>query len=259
MKILIICSKQFYSKIEEIKKELEKNNIEVFLPNCYDNPKMEEEMWNLGKKEHQEFKAKMYKQSEEVINNMDAVLVLNYDKEKDGVTYKNYIGGATFLEMYDTFRLGKKIYLYNEIPEGMLYDEIQGFNPIVLNGNLDLIEKEEKYIDNSLSDYERKVLMALGITDVKFNMGITLGIKTNEKLNCIFKIVHGKWGISLLGKDEIEVFDDLMLACYKVIKHSVSPEIVDYVINYFNSLINQEIKTTSFLEFVSVKKRERIK
>lgn len=52
MKLLIICSKKFYSKIEEIKKELEKKNIEVFLPNCYDEPDTEQKMWNLGKEEH---------------------------------------------------------------------------------------------------------------------------------------------------------------------------------------------------------------
>jgi len=34
----------------------------------------------------------------------------------------------------------KKIYLYNEIPEGMLYDEISGFSPIVINGDLDLVK-----------------------------------------------------------------------------------------------------------------------
>ena len=84
MKVLIICSKQFYSKIEEIKEILKSRNIEVFLPNCYDDPSTEERMWKLGKRQHQEFKAKMYKQSEETIKNMDAVLVLNYDKNKDG-------------------------------------------------------------------------------------------------------------------------------------------------------------------------------
>ena len=140
MKILIICSKNFYSKISDIKSNLENRNIQIFLPNCYDKPETEENMWKLGKKEHQEFKAKMYKQSEETIKNMDAVLVLNYDKNKDGKIYKNYIGGATFLEMYDAFRLGKRIFLINEIPEGILFDEIQGFNPIILNSNLDLIK-----------------------------------------------------------------------------------------------------------------------
>ena len=82
----------------------------------------------------------MYKQSEDTISKMDAVLVLNLDKEKDGKLFENYIGGATFLEMYDAFRLGKKIYLYNDIPDGMLYDEIEGFNPIIINGDLDLIK-----------------------------------------------------------------------------------------------------------------------
>ena len=50
MKLLIICSKQFYSKIDKIKIVLEKRGIEVFLPNCYDDPKTEDRMRNLGKK-----------------------------------------------------------------------------------------------------------------------------------------------------------------------------------------------------------------
>ena len=140
MKILIICSKKFYSKIEEVKKILEEKKNEVFLPNCYDDPTAEQKMWDLGKEEHQKFKAKMYKQSEETISKMDAVLVLNLDKEKEGEIFKNYIGGATFLEMYDAFRLGKKIYLYNDIPNGMLFDEIEGFGPIIIKGDLNLIK-----------------------------------------------------------------------------------------------------------------------
>ena len=140
MKILIICSKKFYSKIEEVKKILEEKNNEVFLPNCYDDPTAEQKMWDLGKEEHQKYKAKMYKQSEETISKMDAVLVLNLDKEKEGEIFKNYIGGATFLEMYDAFRLGKKIYLYNDIPNGMLFDEIEGFGPIIIKGDLNLIK-----------------------------------------------------------------------------------------------------------------------
>ena len=136
MKIFIICSKKFYSKIEDIRKVLEKNGHTIVLPNCYDEPDTEEEMKKLGKKEHQEFKDKMFKQSEERIKGIDAVLVLNFDKEKDGQILKNYIGGATFLEMYEAYRANKKIFLYNDIPEGMLYDEIEGFDPIVINGDL---------------------------------------------------------------------------------------------------------------------------
>ena len=140
MKVFIICSKKFYSKIEEIKKYLENKNVEVFLPNCYDDPNTEQRMWDLGKDAHQKFKEEMYKKSEELISKMDAVLVLNLSKEKDGILLENYIGGATFLEMYDAFRLKKTIYLYNDIPKGLLYDEIEGFNPIIINQNLDLIK-----------------------------------------------------------------------------------------------------------------------
>jgi hypothetical protein len=109
---------------------------QVHLPNCYDAPDTEQKMWDLGTKEHASFKAKMFKQSEELISKMDAVLVLNFDKGDQ----KNYIGGATFLEMYDAFRLNKKIFLYNAIPKGMLYDEIEGFNPIIISGNLEEIK-----------------------------------------------------------------------------------------------------------------------
>ena len=48
--------------------------------------------------------------------------------------------GATFLELYEAFMANKKIYLYNDIPEGMLYDEISGFSPIVINGDLSLVK-----------------------------------------------------------------------------------------------------------------------
>lgn len=92
--------------------------------------------WALGEKEHNKFKARMYRMSEERITTIDAVLTLNF--EKNGK--KNYIGGATFLEIYEAFMKNKKIYLYNDIPEGMLYDEISGFSPIVINGDLSLVK-----------------------------------------------------------------------------------------------------------------------
>ena len=139
MKILIICSKNFYKDIEVIKNKLQSMGHEIFLPNCYDDPETENKMRKLGSIKHREFKAKMFRRSENVIKDMDAVLVLNFDKEKDGIIYKNYIGGATFLEMYDAFRFNKKIYLYNDIPQGMLYDEIDGFGPIVINGDISKI------------------------------------------------------------------------------------------------------------------------
>ena len=54
--------------------------------------------------------------------------------------FKNYIGGATFLELYEAFMNNKKIYLYHDIPEGMLFDEISGFDPIIIHEDLGMIE-----------------------------------------------------------------------------------------------------------------------
>ena len=78
----------------------------------------------------------MFKLSRDVILTQDAVLVLNF--EKNGV--KNYLGGATFLEMYEAFMNNKKIFLYNDIPEGILKDEICGFAPILIHGDLNLVK-----------------------------------------------------------------------------------------------------------------------
>lgn len=134
MKIFLICSKAFYDKIQNIKIELEKNGHDITLPNCYDAPDTESKL--RGTKEHSKWKASMIRHSEEVIKNMDAVFVLNYEKNGQ----KNYIGGATFLEIYDAFRLNKKIFFLNDVPEGILKDELIGFNPIIVNGDLNLVK-----------------------------------------------------------------------------------------------------------------------
>ena len=139
MKIFLICSKSFYGKIPNIKEKLERNGHSIVLPNCYDAPETEQKMKDMGGETHRQFKSEMIRHSENVIRDIDAVLVLNFDKEKNSEVLKNYIGGATFLEMYDAFRLNKKIYLLNDIPEGMLNDEIKGFNPKIINGDIEKI------------------------------------------------------------------------------------------------------------------------
>lgn len=134
MKVFVITSKQFYDHIPSIKRELEERGHIVTLPNSYDDPRAEERMKEAGPHHHAEWKAGMFKRSAAVIDENDAVLVLNF--EKNGIP--NYIGGATFLEMYEAFKLGKKIFLYNPIPDGSLRDEIAGFGPILLNGTLEI-------------------------------------------------------------------------------------------------------------------------
>lgn len=136
MKIFLICSKRFYPRVPEMLVELEANNHVVTFPNSYDDPTAEERYLKLTAKEHAEWKTGMFNRSRAMIEKNDAVLVLNF--EKDGI--KNYIGGATFIEMYDAFRLGKKIFLFNEIPNGILRDEISSFSPIVINGDLSRVQ-----------------------------------------------------------------------------------------------------------------------
>ena len=81
-------------------------------------------------------KGEMFRRSRDRIKSMDAVLTLNFDKNEK----KNYVGGSIFLELYEAFMEDKKIYLWNEVPEGILFDEISGFAPEIINGNLDLVK-----------------------------------------------------------------------------------------------------------------------
>ena len=136
MKIFIISSTSFYNKIPPIKEYLENMGHEIILPNTYDCPNREKEAWEKGHKAHVELERELFKMSEDRIKKVDAVLCVNYKKHD----IENYIGGATFIEIYEAFRNNKKIYLYHDVPKGMLYDEIAGFDPIILNEDLSLIK-----------------------------------------------------------------------------------------------------------------------
>jgi hypothetical protein len=132
MKIFLICSKAFYSELPLIQETLEKAGHKITVPHSYDNPASEATIREKGAEAHAAFKSQLLKASHTIIGQMDAVLALNFDKNGQ----KNYIGGSTFLELYEAFMQGKNIYLYNDIPQGMLFDEISGFSPLVLNGDL---------------------------------------------------------------------------------------------------------------------------
>ncbi len=139
MKVMIICSNSFYDKVGDIKKTLEEKNHIVITPNGYDEPEDYDDYSKMTEDEYYEFFKRMYFESREKIEKVDAVLALNYTKQKNGESLKNYIGAATFLELYEAFMQGKKIYVLNELPNNMLNEELKGFNPIIINGNFDLI------------------------------------------------------------------------------------------------------------------------
>lgn len=77
----------------------------------------------------------MFKLQEKKILYNDAILVLNLEKKGQ----PNYIGGATFLEIFKAFELGKKIYLYNPVPENIFKDELVAMKPVVINGDISRI------------------------------------------------------------------------------------------------------------------------
>jgi len=144
MKITICGSTEFVKEMFRIKKILEEKGYEVLMPHSA--------QWFLDgkanlqdlkdKKEVPEFKKKynlIRKHFEEVFKG-DAILVLNYDRDK----IKNYVGGNTFAEISVAYYLNKPIYLINPIPGNLPYtDELEAMEPVVLNGNLDLIKNKQ--------------------------------------------------------------------------------------------------------------------
>ncbi len=136
MKIFICCSKYIYERIPPIKEILEKAGHTITLPNAFTTPMKELDMKKEGKEAHSTWKAEMLRLQGTKVAANDALVVLNMEKNGQ----QNYIGGATFLEIFKAFELGKKIFLYNPIPEGIFMDELMGINPTILHGDLSLVK-----------------------------------------------------------------------------------------------------------------------
>ena len=104
----------------------------ITLPNSFEEPLKEEKIKKISQEEHSKWKGNMIRLQTEKVKANDAVLILNFEKNGQ----KNYIGGATFLEIFRAFDTGKKIFLFNSIPDNILKDELIGMNPTVINGDL---------------------------------------------------------------------------------------------------------------------------
>jgi hypothetical protein len=135
MKIFIVCSKHFYDKVERIAKFLESNGHKIQLSNGFDEADKEKEMKKMTSEEFQAWKEDMLRKDEKIILSNNAILVLNF--EKKGIP--NYIGGATFLEMFNAWRLKKKIFVYNPLPSCSFTDELKAFAPIIIKGDLEMV------------------------------------------------------------------------------------------------------------------------
>ncbi|NLC48022.1 MAG: hypothetical protein GX758_01500 [Tenericutes bacterium] len=137
--ILLICSQSNYDKVKDIKEKLESKGYSVITPNGYGEESFSNKDKKMDDKEYEEFFRRMFYESKEKISKVNAVLVLNYNKIKNEKIYKNYIGASTFLEMYEAYMQNKKIFIMKELVESILYDEIKGFSPIIINDDLNNI------------------------------------------------------------------------------------------------------------------------
>lgn len=152
MKLTLCGSIAFYAEMEALQQELEARGHEVLIPllareipkygtgrKIYFGKYIEEnggidafpptdEIWQI---KHDAISGHFKK-----VEWGDGVLVANYEKRGlDG-----YIGGNTLIEIGVAFYLGKKIYILNPISSEITHkQEIYGMQPILLNGDLDLI------------------------------------------------------------------------------------------------------------------------
>ena len=143
-KTITICSSAaFYKQVIEVKKILERAGFKVTVP--LTAGKMERakdfnvERVKTWYKNPADYKRKTFltKHHFNKVVKGDAVLVLNY--EKNG--RPGYIGGAVLSEMGLALHYNKPIYVLNPPdPTSILIEEIFGFLPIFLEGDLSRIQ-----------------------------------------------------------------------------------------------------------------------
>ncbi|EKD87349.1 MAG: hypothetical protein ACD_36C00123G0002 [uncultured bacterium] len=134
MTITICGSMEFHQKMREVRRTLEIAGHTVLVPKSLEL--MDKEGFVHPTTDEDKITAKIeydfIREHFRKIEKSDAILILNYDKK--GIT--SYIGGNTFLEIGLAFWLGKKIYLFNSIPEMEYKTEMHAMKPIVLGGDL---------------------------------------------------------------------------------------------------------------------------
>lgn len=141
MKITILGSNAFRREMVENKNKLIELGHEVIVHPDYEAFVRGEakDLFERMEKEHAKVKKengyiKWYYNS---IVNSDAVLVLNLNKNGK----ENYIGGNVLMEIGFAHVHGKKIYLYNPVPEYSSYiDEILAMYDEIINGDLTKIK-----------------------------------------------------------------------------------------------------------------------
>ncbi|MDP3741634.1 MAG: hypothetical protein Q8R08_04930 [bacterium] len=144
IKSITICSSaSAYKQAWVVKTELEKLGYKVWIPltakkmNQTKNYKVSH--YKAWYKDPKKFitKAWLMRKHFSEIEKADAILVTNFTKNKQ----TGYIGGNVLMEMALAFYLKKPVFLLNKPSrKSVLYEEIMGVRPVILNGDLELIK-----------------------------------------------------------------------------------------------------------------------
>ncbi|PKL31506.1 hypothetical protein CVV43_02455 [Candidatus Saccharibacteria bacterium HGW-Saccharibacteria-1] len=138
MKITICGSMQFEQEMDSVAAKLQSLGYEVEKPNSVEGHAYGEAQ-NLD--EIADLKQDFIREHFAKIDQSEGILVVNCDKK--GVA--GYIGGNTLMEMTYAFAQGLEIYTLNNLPVDLPYtDEINAFMPIVLNGDINVLDKHIK-------------------------------------------------------------------------------------------------------------------
>jgi hypothetical protein len=121
--------------VPSIQRELERRDHLVTLPNNCDDPGREERIKSSTPSEYRGWKARMLEMQREKVRANDAVLVLNFDKGES----RNYLGGATFLEVFKCGSWEGGSFSSIPLPDGILRDELDAMSPVVIDGDLSLV------------------------------------------------------------------------------------------------------------------------
>ncbi len=140
MKIMVIGSMAFVKDMVKIQKQLEKHGHIVFLP-IGSEPHLKDSLFVDDLEKNLEFciKDNIMRRNFNQVEKSDGVLVVNHKRNNtDG-----YIGISALLEMGIAHHLGKKIFLYNNVPN---YNsvrwahEVMIMQPTIINGDLKKIK-----------------------------------------------------------------------------------------------------------------------
>lgn len=145
-KICLCSSRTFFDKLGKLKENLEKLGYGVLLPSMKN---IQDDFYFKNRKETEFAKIHygLIKNHFKKIDESDAILICNYDKE--GI--EGYIGGNTLIEMAKAFDKKIPIFLLNSVPQMPYRAEILAMQPIKLK-NLEEIKEATLRTSSNSSD-----------------------------------------------------------------------------------------------------------